>query len=154
MAAREGLGFETPIHSDCAPLAMPVRRLIESGIELHCLRDFTRGGLATALIEIGETGNVGIQLDEAAIVVAEPVRGACEILGLDPLYVANEGRFVALVSAGDAERAVSVLRGCGEQAVVIGRVEPGQGAAGVRLGTIGGTRVLDLLTGEQLPRIC
>jgi hydrogenase expression/formation protein HypE len=154
MAAREGLGFETPIHSDCAPLAMPVRRLIEAGVDVHCLRDLTRGGLATALIEIAETGNVGIELDEAAIVVAEPVRGACEILGLDPLYVANEGRFVALVPAADAERTVAILRSCGEQAVVVGSVEAANGAATVRLGTIGGTRVLDMLTGEQLPRIC
>jgi hydrogenase expression/formation protein HypE len=154
MVAREGLGFETPIRSDCAPLAMPVRRLIEAGVELHCLRDLTRGGLATALIEIAESGNVDIQLDEAAIAVAEPVRGACEILGLDPLYVANEGRFVALVPAADAERTVAILCRCGEQAVVIGSVEAASGVATVNLGTIGGTRVLDMLTGEQLPRIC
>ncbi|MFC5525822.1 hydrogenase expression/formation protein HypE [Rhodanobacter ginsengisoli] len=154
MAAREGLGFETPILSDCAPVALAVRQLFEAGIEVHCLRDLTRGGLATALIEIADTGGVGIRLDEAAIAVAEPVRGACEILGLDPLYVANEGRFVAIVPAAAAGQAVDVLRRFGEQVAVIGTVEEGARGATVSLSTIGGSRVLDMLSGEQLPRIC
>lgn len=152
MAAREGFGFETPILSDCAPLAEPVRRLLEAGIELHCLRDLTRGGLATALIEIADSGAVAIELEDAEIPVADPVRGACEILGLDPLYVANEGRFTALVPQRDAQRCVDVLKACGHAATAIGRVV--EGGAGVNLNGIGGSRVLDLLTGEQLPRIC
>ena len=152
MAAREGLGFEPPLASDTAPLAAVVRALIEAEVALHCLRDLTRGGLATALIEIAETAGVAIRLDSAAIAVSEPVRGACELLGLDPLYVANEGRFAALVPAAEAERTLAVLRRFDATAAVIGRVEAGAGT--VALGTLGGLRALDLLSGEQLPRIC
>ena len=152
MAAREGLGFEPPLASDTAPLAAVVRALIEAEVALHCLRDLTRGGLATALIEIAETAGVAIRLDSAAIAVSEPVRGACELLGLDPLYVANEGRFAALVPAAEAERTLAVLRRFDAAAAVIGRVEAGAGT--VALGTLGGLRALDLLSGEQLPRIC
>ena len=156
MAMREGLGFDTVIESDCAPLAAPVRALVEAGIEPHCLRDLTRGGLATALIEVAETAGVGIRLDGSAVRVSAPVRGACEILGLDPFYVANEGRFVAFVPGAAAESALAVLRGFDADAAAIGQVEPvapGR-ATGVRLETIGGDRMLDLLSGEQLPRIC
>jgi hydrogenase expression/formation protein HypE len=154
MAAREHLGFEMEIASDCAPLAAPVQQIIAAGIEVHCLRDLTRGGLATALIEIADAGKAIIRLEETAIPVSEPVRGACEILGLDPLYVANEGRFIALVPAQAADRTLAILRNFDEQAAIIGCVEPGGGAGTVSLSTIGGRRALDLLTGEQLPRIC
>jgi hydrogenase expression/formation protein HypE len=154
MAAREGFGFETMVTSDCAPLAGAVRQLVADGIELHCLRDLTRGGLATALIEIAETAKVDIRLEESAIPISDPVRGACEILGLDPLYVANEGRFAAFVPPDAAERAVDILRRSGEAASVVGYVEAPANAGVVRLSTIGGTRCLDMLTGEQLPRIC
>ena len=154
LAAREGLEFETAPESDCAPLAAPVRALIAAGIDLHCLRDLTRGGLATALIEIAQAAPATLRVDEAAIPVTEPVRGACEILGLDPLYVANEGRFVAFVPAAAAAPAVAVLHRFGAQATVIGRVAEIGGAGEVHLETLGGTRALDLLTGEQLPRIC
>jgi hydrogenase expression/formation protein HypE len=153
MAVREGLGFDTTVLSDCAPLAAPVRTLIDSGIALHCLRDLTRGGLATALVEIANTGRTVIRLEETQIPVSEPVRGACEILGLDPLYVANEGRFIALMPEAQAERAVAILRSFDESATVIGYVDAA-GNGEVQLATIGGTRALDLLTGEQLPRIC
>ncbi len=156
MAAREGFDFEGDIASDCAPLAATVMRLIDAGIELHCLRDPTRGGLATTLLEIAETAGVTIRIDEAAVVVSEPVRGACEILGLDPLYVANEGRFVAFVPAPAADQALAVLRDApgGSDAAIIGRVASA-GRGGVLLdGLIGGTRPLDMLSGEQLPRIC
>ena len=131
-------------------------RLIAAGIEVHCLRDPTRGGLATTLLEIAETAGVTIRIDEAAVVVSEPVRGACEILGLDPLYVANEGRFVAFVPAPAADQALAVLRDApgGSDAAIIGRVASA-GRGGVLLdGLIGGTRPLDMLSGEQLPRIC
>lgn len=154
MAAREGLGFEPAIESDCAPLAAPVRRLIESGVELHCLRDLTRGGLATALIEIAEAAKVTIALDAAAIPVSDAVRGACEILGIDPLYVANEGRFAAIVPAGMADLALSVLRRFDPAAAIVGRVEGSAELGSVQLSTIGGARPLDMLTGDQLPRIC
>lgn len=156
MAAREGLGFEGEIASDCAPLAASVQALIEAGIEPHCLRDLTRGGLATALIEIAATGQRGLRIAEAKIAVSDPVRGACEILGLDPLYVANEGRFVAFVPASATEQALAILRRqpAGAGAAVIGRVESGGDAGVVLDGPIGGSRVLDMLSGEQLPRIC
>ncbi len=154
MAAREALGFETTVMSDCAPLAAAVGQLIESGIELHCLRDLTRGGLATALIEIADVSKLSIRLDESTIPVSDPVRGACEILGLDPLYVANEGRFVAFMPADSAERSVAILRRFSQGVSVIGSVEPSGNSAAVYLNTIGGVRCLDMLTGEQLPRIC
>jgi hydrogenase expression/formation protein HypE len=155
MAAREGFGFEGDIASDCAPLAATVMRLIDVGIELHCLRDPTRGGLATTLVEIAQAGGVVIRIDESSIAISEPVRGACELLGLDPLYVANEGRFVAFVPQHAAETALAVLRGgpAGASAAIIGRVEA-SGRAVLLDGMIGGTRALDMLSGEQLPRIC
>lgn len=156
MEVREGLEFESAIESDCAPLAEPVLALIEAGIEVHCLRDLTRGGLASALVEIAETAKVLIQLDEAHIPVREDVRGACEILGFDPLYVANEGRFVAFVPAEQAEKSVEILRRfpvC-EGAQVVGEVTRGEEATVVLRSVIGTSRVVDMLSGEQLPRIC
>ncbi|MBW1987761.1 MAG: hydrogenase expression/formation protein HypE [Deltaproteobacteria bacterium] len=156
MAVREGLAFETQIESDSAPLADLVLALLEAGIEIHCLRDLTRGGLVSALVEIAETAAVHIHLDENCIPVNPMVRGACEILGLDPLYVACEGRFVALIPPSQADQAISLMRthALGGQAVVIGQVI--ESAAGlVTLKTpIGTTRRLDLASGEQLPRIC
>jgi hydrogenase expression/formation protein HypE len=156
MAAREGLEFESAIESDCAPVAEPVLALLQAGVDVHCLRDLTRGGLASALVEIARAANLHVRIEDAAISVREDVRGACEILGFDPLYVANEGRFVAFVTAEATEAALEVLR----------RFEPSAGA--VRIGTvldapqglvtersrIGATRIVDLLSGEQLPRIC
>jgi len=122
MAIREALGFETAITSDCAALVTPVRELLLSGIDVHCLRDLTRGGLATALIEIAEAGNVIIRIEDSIIPVSRPVRGACEILGLDPLYVANEGRFVAFVPPDAAGWAVAILQRHDKDAAVIGYV--------------------------------
>jgi hydrogenase expression/formation protein HypE len=155
MAAREGFGFEGDIVSDCAPLAATVMRLVDAEIELHCLRDPTRGGLATTLVEIAQAGGVVIRIDESTIPISEPVRGACELLGLDPLYVANEGRFVAFVPQHAAAAALTVLRDGpgGADAAIIGRVEA-TGRAVLLDGLIGGTRALDMLSGEQLPRIC
>ncbi|MFZ2469323.1 MAG: hydrogenase expression/formation protein HypE [Parvibaculum sedimenti] len=156
MAAREGLAFETAIASDCAPLWSPVRRLIEAGIEVHCLRDLTRGGLASALIEIAEAAACAIKLDETTIPVQPEVRAACELLGLDPLYVANEGRFVAFVAEADVVRALDLLAGddVSAGAAVIGRVTAEErGAVAIR-GAYGAIRRLTMLSGEQLPRIC
>lgn len=154
MAAREGLGFETPIISDCAPLAGPVLRLLEEGIELHCLRDLTRGGLATALVEIAQTAGVAMRIDQSAVPVSAEVRGACEILGIDALYVANEGRFVAFVPPDAADRMLAILSRFNACASVIGTVEKVGEPGSVVLQTLGGFYVLDLMTGEQLPRIC
>jgi hydrogenase expression/formation protein HypE len=156
MSQRENLSFESPIVSDTAALHELVAAMLATGAELRCLRDPTRGGLATTLNEIARQSGVGMMLDEAAIPVSPPVAAACEFLGLDPLYVANEGKLVAIVAADDAERLLAAMR-----------AHP-HGAGAVRIGTVnaddhhfvqmttcmGGRRIVDWLTGEQLPRIC
>jgi len=156
MSVREGLRFEGSLESDCAPLAELVEAMLATGADLHCLRDLTRGGLASALNEIAADAQVGIELDEAAIPVAEPVAAACELLGLDPLYVANEGRLVAFVPACWAQRVLEIMR-CHPAAVgptQIGVVSA-KHAGLVELRTrFGGRRIVDLLSGEQMPRIC
>ncbi|MDW7980276.1 MAG: hydrogenase expression/formation protein HypE [Verrucomicrobiales bacterium] len=156
MAVREGLRFETAIESDSAPLAEPVLKLLGAGIELHCLRDLTRGGLASALNELALAAAVEITIDERAVPVSEPVKAACEVLGLDPLSVACEGRFVAFVPGPEAARAVALLKSdaLGAGAAVIGHVTAGQRARVVVRSAIGVDRVLDMPSGEQLPRIC
>ncbi len=154
MALREGFEFETPIESDCAPVARPVRALLDSGVPVHCLRDLTRGGLATAMIEIARTASLRIRLESTAVPVSETVRGACEILGLDPLYVANEGRFIAFVPQARAQRALAVLQSFDAGAALVGVVEAGEEPGTVYMPTLGGARPLDLPSGEQLPRIC
>jgi hydrogenase expression/formation protein HypE len=156
MAARDKLGFESEIASDCAPLAEPVLALFAAGIDVHCLRDLTRGGLASGLVEIAETAKLAIHIDELAVPVRSDVASACEILGLDPFHVANEGRFVAFVAAGDADKALAVLRAhtVSQGAVVIGAVRDGPAGRVTAKGAFGGTRVIDMLSGEQLPRIC
>jgi hydrogenase expression/formation protein HypE len=156
MSVREGLGFEGDIQSDCANLAGLVEALLALGADLHCLRDLTRGGLAAALNEIALDMNLGVELDEQKIPVIEPVSAACEILGLDPLYVANEGRLVALVAAEAAEKALEIMKkhpACVGPAI-IGRVAKEPAATVVLKGPFGGGRIVDLLSGEQLPRIC
>jgi hydrogenase expression/formation protein HypE len=156
MAAREGLAFESTIESDCAPLSEPVMKLLGAGIEIHCLRDLTRGGLASALVEIAETAKCHIEIEEAAIPVRENVQGACEILGLDPLYVANEGRMVIFVGAAEAEQALAHLRAQpqGAEAVLIGRVKQAPKSLVTMRSRIGASRIIDMISGEQLPRIC
>ena len=151
MAAREGLAFESEITSDCAPLAETVLALLDAGIDIHCLRDLTRGGLASGLVEIAGTAGLGIHIDENAIPVIEDVRGACEILGLDPLYVANEGRFIAFVPAEQADNARAIL---GEDARQIGTVGDHSSSLVTMRSAIGANRIVDMLSGEQLPRIC
>ncbi|NIO00814.1 MAG: hydrogenase expression/formation protein HypE [Candidatus Latescibacteria bacterium] len=156
MAVRENLSFESTIESDSAPLVDIVMNLIEAGIDIHCMRDLTRGGLVSALVEIAEVGGIGITLEERAIPVREDVQGACEILGFDPLYVANEGRFVAFVPPNEAERTLERMRShpLGESASIIGKVtEDTPGALRLK-SRIGTHRILDRLSGEQLPRIC
>lgn len=159
MAVREGLSFETTIESDTAAVSGLVIELLNAGIEIHCLRDLTRGGLASALNEIAETAHLRINIEENSVPIREEVAGACEILGLDPLYVANEGRFVAFVAPNDVKRALEIMRGhpLGKEAAIIGRVEWDSSSTGglvTLTGKIGTNRILDLLSGEQLPRIC
>ena len=156
MAAREGLEFDSTIESDCAPLAGPVSVLADAGVPVHCLRDLTRGGLASAIVEIAQTAGLHLRLDEAAVPIREDVRGACEILGFDPFYVANEGRFIALVPADAAELTVEILRSfdvCQDAAVIGSVSETPRGLVTLK-SRIGATRVIDMLSGEQLPRIC
>jgi hydrogenase expression/formation protein HypE len=156
LSVREGLAFEGAIESDCAPLHELVAGLIDGGVDVHCLRDLTRGGLVSALNEIASDGNVGVAIDETVVPVSEPVAAACEILGLDPLHVANEGRLVAFVAARDRERALAILRAhpLGRDAALIGEATDTNRGAVLARGRLGGTRLLDLLSGEQLPRIC
>jgi hydrogenase expression/formation protein HypE len=156
MSVREGLQFETSIESDCAPLNDLVLSLLEHEIEVHCLRDLTRGGLASALNEIARAARLQIDIDETTVPVAEEVCGACEILGLDPLYVANEGRFVAFVRPADTDRALQLMRShpLGAEAVKIGTVTTDCAGLVTLKSRIGARRILDLLSGEQLPRIC
>jgi hydrogenase expression/formation protein HypE len=156
LSVREGLEFESPILSDTASVWPAVEELLNAGIEIHCLRDLTRGGLATTLNEIAGDRNVCIRLEEALIPVDEVVQGACEILGLDPLYVANEGRFAAFVPEAQATAALEVLKKVevSRGSVRVGRVEEAPGRTVVLQSRIGGNRVVDMLSGEQLPRIC
>jgi hydrogenase expression/formation protein HypE len=156
LSVREGLEFESAIESDAALLWPAVEALIAAGVEVHCLRDLTRGGLASALNEIAASRGVAIEVAESAIPVNEVVKGACEILGLDPFYVANEGRFTAVVPARDAELALATLQKVpvSSGAVRIGTVEDGPAGAVLLRTRIGGRRVMDMLSGEQLPRIC
>jgi hydrogenase expression/formation protein HypE len=156
MAAREGIDFQTALLSDSAPVVAPVRALLDAVPDIHVLRDPTRGGLATALCEIALSSKVGIRLEEAAIPVRPEVQGACELLGFDPLYVACEGRFLAIVPAHRVDDALAAIRPQpgGEGARAIGAVvaeDPGRLVLRTRLGS---HRLLERLSGEQLPRIC
>jgi hydrogenase expression/formation protein HypE len=156
MSVREGLAFEGGIESDCACVSSPVMAMIEAGVEIHCMRDLTRGGLAAALYEIAGTSKLQIQIEEEPIPVIETVRGACEILGLDPLYVANEGRFIVIVPSASTARALEILRAhpVSAGATLLGRVDSGNAGLVTMRSKLGSTRIIDLLSGEQLPRIC
>jgi hydrogenase expression/formation protein HypE len=156
LSHRENLDFEGVIESDTAPLNELVATMLDAGGEIHCLRDATRGGVATVLNEIAARSVIGMLLEETAIPVRETVRGACELLGLDPLYVANEGKLVAVVEAGRAEAILASMQAhcCGGDARVIGEVVAEHPRMVLMKTEIGGTRVLDTLFGEQLPRIC
>lgn len=156
LASREGLAFETSVQSDTAPLNRMVRAMLGSGPGVHVLRDPTRGGLGTALNEIAEKSAVGIRIREDRIPLKAEVAGLCELLGFDPLYVANEGKLIAFVAPEDADAVLEAMRQdpYGREAVAIGEVtaeHPGKVFMDTR---IGGTRFVDMLAGEQLPRIC
>ncbi len=156
LAEREGLEFESDLVSDSAPLHELVAQLLDATSEVRCLRDPTRGGLSSALNEIAGRSGVGMELDEGTIPVREEVRGACEMLGLDPLYVANEGKLVAIVAPEAAQAALAALRahGLGADARIIGRVTDRHRGMVVMRTVLGTTRIVDMLAGDQLPRIC
>ena len=156
MSVREGLEFETQIASDTAPLNRLVDRILATAPNVHVFRDPTRGGVTSALTEIAQTARVGIKLDEASIPISEEVKGACEILGLDPLYVANEGKLLAVVPSDVAAAVVAAMRGhpLGANAAIIGEVVEDHPGFVTMKTRVGGMRVVDMLTGEQLPRIC
>jgi hydrogenase expression/formation protein HypE len=155
LSTREGLGFEADVTSDTRPLHRLVADMVDAGgPDVHTLRDLTRGGLASALNEIAAASGIGIEIEESALPVPEPVRAACEMLGLDPAYVANEGCLVAFVAPGAAEAVLAAMRSTpeGAEAAQIGVVHD-NGPVLVRT-AVGSRRVLDMLLGEQLPRIC
>ena len=156
MSVREGLEFKSAIESDSASVAGLVLDLLAAGVEIHCLRDLTRGGLASAMNEIAEASNTSMEIDEQEIPITDKVQGACEILGFDPLYVANEGRFIAIVPPPAAAGALEILKShpLGTGATIIGRVS-GDTSPLVQMKTLIGTsRIVGMLSGEQLPRIC
>lgn len=156
MAQREGLRFTVPVESDCAPLNSLVSDILEVSANIHSLRDPTRGGLATTLNEIASQSGVGIQIYEDSIPVKDAVRGMCEILGFDPLYIANEGKMVIIVAAEDAGRIIDALHKnkYGRDAVVIGEVTSQHKGRVILKTALGASRILDMPAGDLLPRIC
>ena len=156
LSRREGLAFESPIESDCAPLAGLVAELLAACSGVHVLRDPTRGGVATALNEIARQSGVEIEIEEAEVPVNRSVSAACELLGLDPLYAANEGKMIVVVSAEQKEVAFSALRAHarGREAAAIGRVAAGERPRVLLRTALGTRRILGRHVGEQMPRIC
>lgn len=156
VSARESLGFETSVESDCADLSGLVAELIGAGCDIHCMRDLTRGGLASAVLELAHDAKLDMLLEEPAVPVCTEVRAACEILGFDPLYVANEGCMALFLPEAQAAQALAILHNhpLGKSAALIGKVNAeGHGQVSLR-NPFGSQRILDLLSGEQLPRIC
>ncbi len=149
------MNIQNEIQSDCAPLCHITQKLLQAGIRIRTMRDVTRGGLATVMNEFAKASDCVIELEEAAIPVSEQVRGFCGFLGLDPLYMANEGKMVLVVAPEDAQEALEIFQSCelGENAAIIGCVKQGEGAVTLRT-ELGGLRVVDVLYGEGLPRIC
>jgi hydrogenase expression/formation protein HypE len=156
LSKREGLNFSTDLKSDCAPLNKLVAGMLKASMEIHAMRDPTRGGLATILNEFALRSKVSIRIEEPAIKVKDEVKGACEMLGLDPLYIANEGKLVAVVAPGAAEAVVAAMRKnkYGRDAAIIGEVTEGNPGRVIMKTKFGTSRIIDMLTGEALPRIC
>ncbi|GAI95113.1 unnamed protein product, partial [marine sediment metagenome] len=156
LSQREGLSFSTQLESDCAPLGGLVAEMLEACPNIHCLRDPTRGGLATTLNELAKQSKVGIRIEEEKIPVQEEVLAACEMLGFDPLYVANEGKLVAIVPAKDADKVLKAMRenNYGRGAAIIGEVKAEHPGRVVMKTCLGASRIVDMLVGDLLPRIC
>ena len=156
MSVREGIEFETVLESDSAPLHDLTRVMLEACPEIRCMRDPTRGGVSSAMNELAEASHVGVRLDESKLPVKTEVKGACEMLGLDPLYVANEGKLVVVVPAEQTEKILAVMKQhpLGRQAAVIGEITSEHPGMVVMRSVVGGERVVTMLAGEQLPRIC
>ena len=156
MSQREGLKFSAPVKSDCAPLNQLVSEMLSVSRQIHSLRDPTRGGLATTLNEFAEQSNVGITIEEDRIPIHDGVRGACELLGLDPLYVANEGKLIAVVARNDAGKILTKIKRnkYGAEAAIIGEVTDQHKGKVILKTRLGASRILDMLSGELLPRIC
>jgi len=156
LSKREGLEFEIEIESDTAPLNLLVQDILSVSKNIHWMRDPTRGGVSSALNELARATNLGIEIFESEIPIPEPVKAACEMLGLDPLYVANEGKLLAVVSPEDAEKILETMRNnpLGKEANIIGEITSEHPGVVVMKTLIGGKRVVDMLAGEQLPRIC
>ncbi len=156
LSTREGLKFDSDIKTDSAPLNGMVHAILNSGCEVHVLRDPTRGGLGTTLNEIAAQSGVEIVIDESSLPMRGPVKGICELLGFDPLYIANEGKLVAFVPEKDARTVLEIIREneYGKDAAIIGRVNEKTSGKVFLKTFIGGTRLVDMLTGDQLPRIC
>jgi hydrogenase expression/formation protein HypE len=156
VATRQELQLHTPLQSDCAPLWPAVSALLDAGVNVHCMRDLTRGGLASCLNELAEEAQAGMVLQESAIDVIDEVSAICELLGFDPLHVANEGRFVAIVPASEAEQALAALRRVpvAAGAALIGHVGAEHAGSVALINELGAVRQLPMLSGEQLPRIC
>lgn len=156
LSQREGLSFSTQLQSDCAPLNKLVAEMLKVSTRIHCLRDPTRGGLATTLNELATQSKVGIRIEEEKIPVREEVHGACEMLGFDPLYVANEGKLVAIVAPEDAEAVLKAMQQniYGREAAIIGEVRQEYPGRVVMKTRVGASRIVDMLVGDLLPRIC
>jgi hydrogenase expression/formation protein HypE len=156
MSQREGLRFSMTLESDCAPLNKLVSQMLEVSSKIHCLRDPTRGGLATTLNELARQSKVGIVVEETKIPVQEEVKAACELLGLDPIYVANEGKLVAIADPADADKILARMRKnrYGRDAAIIGEVTEEHQGKVVMKTKLGPSRIVDMLSGELLPRIC
>jgi hydrogenase expression/formation protein HypE len=156
LTSREGMRFDSPVVSDTAALNHLVQRMLAADLDIHVLRDPTRGGLGTTLNEIAGQSRVGIHIAEENIPIKPDVAALCELLGFDPLYIANEGKLVAFVSPDHADAVLAVLREdpLGKDACIIGEVVQETAGRVILQTRIGGTRIVDMLTGEQLPRIC
>ncbi len=156
ISQREGLSFSTELKSDCAPLGGLVAEMLNVSSNIHCLRDPTRGGLATSLNELAKQSKVSIRIEEEKIPVREEVLAACEMLGFDPLYVANEGKLVAIVPPEDADKVLKAMRknGYGQNSVIIGEVGAEHPGRVVMKTVLGASRIVDMLVGDLLPRIC
>jgi hydrogenase expression/formation protein HypE len=156
MSQREGLRFSVPVESDCAPLNKLVSQMLEASSRIHCLRDPTRGGLATTLNELAQQSKVGIVVQETKIPVKEEVKAACELLGFDPIYVANEGKLVAIVAPEDADKVLARMKqnNYGKDAAIIGEVIHEHPSRVIMKTKLGPSRIIDMLSGELLPRIC